>query len=153
MVCESGVPTPAPGISASFSRHRLGRGVLSQSPTEVGAVALDRVRAYARLLAGNGCRTSEGSLMYVAAIHKISDPEKFWSSADPNGVPSDISLHSSYPNEDGTRAVCLWEGESVESIRSLVDGMAGDSATNEFFEVNEQHAGTQGLPRAAARAT
>jgi hypothetical protein len=90
--------------------------------------------------------------MYVAAIHNISDPEKFWS-FDPNAIPADVSVLSTFPNSDGSRALCLWEADSVETVRSLVDGMSGDSSTNEFFEVNEQHAGTRGLPRAVARAT
>jgi hypothetical protein len=90
--------------------------------------------------------------MYVAAIHEISDPEKFWS-IDPNAIPADISVLSTFPNSDGSRAVCLWEADSVETVRSLVDGMAGDASMNEFFEVNEQHEWTRGIPRAAARTT
>ena len=90
--------------------------------------------------------------MYITAIHKVSDPEKFWS-ADPNDLPADVSLLSTFPNSDGSRAVCLWEADSVEKVRSLVDGLAGNASTNEFFEVNEQHEYTLGLPRAAARTT
>ena len=88
--------------------------------------------------------------MYIAAIHTISDPEKFWS-ADTSTMPADVAVLSTFPNDDGSRALCLWEADSVETVRSLVDGMAGDAAKNEFFEVDEQHPSTRGLPRATAR--
>jgi hypothetical protein len=89
--------------------------------------------------------------MYVGAIHTISDPETFWSAADPSAIPVGVTLLSTFPNKDGSRAVCLWEADSVETVQSLVDGMAGDAARNECFEVDEQHPGTTGLPREAAR--
>jgi hypothetical protein len=88
--------------------------------------------------------------MFIGAIHTISDPEKFWS-IDPSAIPADVTVLSTFPSQDGSRALCLWEADSVEAVRSLVDGMAGDAAKNEFFEVDEQHPWTRGLPRAAAR--
>ena len=82
--------------------------------------------------------------MHVIAIHSISDPEKFWNSADESETPEGITLHSALPNDDGSRAVCVWEAESVESVRQLVEDTVGDVSSNEFFQVNEQNA--QGLP-------
>ena len=90
--------------------------------------------------------------MHVAAIHEISDPEKFWS-LDPSAIPAEVSLLSTFPSHDGSRALCLWEADSVETVRGLVDGMAGEASRNDFFEVDEQHDWTRGIPRAAARAT
>jgi hypothetical protein len=92
----------------------------------------------------------EGAPMYVAAIHTISDPEKFWS-ADPSAIPADVTLLSTFPKEDRSRALCLWEADSVETVQSLVDAMAGDAAKNECFEVDEHHPWARGIPRAAAR--
>lgn len=90
--------------------------------------------------------------MYVAAIHTISDPQKFWS-VDPSAIPAEMTLLMTFPKDDASRALCLWEADSVEAVQNLVDGMAGDAAKNECFEVDEQHAWTRGLPRAVARAT
>jgi hypothetical protein len=90
-------------------------------------------------------------MTYVVAIHDIRDPERFWGSAEASQeFPPGITLHSTYPRGDGSRAVCLWEADSVDAVRELVDGTVGESSRNEFFEVDEQHAGAVGLPQAAA---
>jgi hypothetical protein len=86
--------------------------------------------------------------MFVVAIHEISDPERFWS--NPPDLPAGLSLHSTYPRDDGSKAVCLWEADSVDAVREFVDGVTGEVAKNEFFEVDSQHPGTQGLPAGAA---
>jgi hypothetical protein len=88
--------------------------------------------------------------MYVTAIHDISDPEKFWGSAETTEIPEGITLHSSFPNADGSRAVCLWEADSVEAVRDFVDGGVGDASQNEFYGVNAQNA--QGLPTSTTSA-
>jgi hypothetical protein len=41
---------------------------------------------------------------------------------------------------DGTRAVCVWESDSVETIRNLVESAAGQISDNEYFEVNAENA-------------
>jgi hypothetical protein len=82
--------------------------------------------------------------MYVVAIHDVKNPEKFWEIAQTTPMPEGVSLHQTYPNDDGTRAICLWEGSSVDVVRDFVDGSVGDYSSNEFFEVNAGNA--QGLP-------
>jgi len=92
---------------------------------------------------------------YIVAIHNIADPGRFWSSAaeaTPN-LPPGVSLHTTYPQRDGSRAVCLWEAESVDVVRKLVDGATGDASRNEFLEVDPEHAGAQGLPTRASTAS
>jgi len=81
--------------------------------------------------------------VYITAIHSISNPEKFWDAAQTTPIPDGMKLHSTYPNADGTRAVCLWEANSLEDVRGLVDGVMGDSSENEFYAVG---ANAQGLP-------
>lgn len=89
-------------------------------------------------------------MTYVVAIHDIADPDGFWSAADPSmQFPPGITLHSTYPRGDGSRAVCLWEADSVDAVRQLVDGVVGDYSKNEFYEVDAGHAGTLGLPTSA----
>ena len=82
--------------------------------------------------------------MHVVAIHSIRDAEKFWGAAEQAELPDGVALHATYPNEDGSKAVCLWEADSVDTVRELVDDAVGEVSTNEFFEVNEQNA--DGLP-------
>ena len=78
--------------------------------------------------------------MHVIAIHDISDPEKFWSTVQATDIPDGFKLDSSLPNESGTRAVCHWEGDSVDAVRSLVDGVVGQYSKNEFYAVDAEKA-------------
>jgi hypothetical protein len=82
--------------------------------------------------------------MHVVVIHRISDPEKFWGAASESELPEGVTLHSALPNDDGSRAVCLWEADSLDAVQQLVEDAVGDVSNNEFFEVNAQNA--QGLP-------
>ncbi len=92
-------------------------------------------------------------MSYIVAIHDISDPERFWGAADPSrAFPPGIALHASYPREGGTRAVCLWEADSVGAVRDLIESVIGDASNNEFFEVDPTHAGVRGLPTTAMTA-
>jgi hypothetical protein len=88
--------------------------------------------------------------MYTIAIHQISDPEKFWAGAAEMQLPDGLTLHTVAPNQDGTRAVCFWEADSIDSVRDFVESNVGDISTNEYFEVNDQTA--MGLPTNAAAA-
>jgi hypothetical protein len=87
-------------------------------------------------------------MAYIVAIHDVSDPDRFWSAATdamPN-LPPGLALHATLPSGDGSRAVCLWEAESVDALRGVIDATVGDASRNEYFEVDPQHAGTRGLP-------
>jgi hypothetical protein len=91
-------------------------------------------------------------MSYIVAIHEVSDPQRFWGAADSAELPPGITLHASYPREGGTRAVCLWEADSVDAVRDLIEGATGDASRNEFFEVDTTHAGLRGLPTATTAA-
>jgi hypothetical protein len=80
--------------------------------------------------------------MYVIAIHSVSDPEAFWGGQ--LDMPDGTGLPIVAPNSDGTRAVCVWESDSVDTVRNLVEGAAGEISNNEYYAVNEANA--QGLP-------
>jgi hypothetical protein len=80
--------------------------------------------------------------MHVIAIHSISDPEAFWGGE--LDLPDGTTLPTVLPNGDGTRAVCVWESDSVGTVKNLVEGAAGEISSNEYFEVNADNA--QGLP-------
>jgi hypothetical protein len=80
--------------------------------------------------------------MYVIAIHCISDPDAFWGGE--LELPEGTELPTVLPNSDGTRAVCVWKSDSVDTVRDLVESAAGEISNNEFYAVNDQRA--QGLP-------
>lgn len=80
--------------------------------------------------------------MHVIAIHQISDPDAFWGGELDR--PDGTTLRSAFPNADGTRGVCVWESDSVDTIRNLVEGAAGEISDNEYYAVNADNA--QGLP-------
>jgi hypothetical protein len=88
--------------------------------------------------------------MYAIAIHAISDPQTFWAAAADLQPPEGTTLHSAIPNDDGSRAVCVWESDSLDTVRDFVESNAGEISKNEYFEVNEQNA--MGLPQSAAAA-
>ena len=57
--------------------------------------------------------------MFVVVEHSISDPKKFWEIAQAIKLPADLKLHSTLPNSDGSKAVCLWEGKEVKDVKML----------------------------------
>ena len=89
--------------------------------------------------------------MYAIAIHTVSDPEKFWAAAQELELPEGLTLHTTAGSQDGMKAVCVWEADSVDSIRNVVDPASEGASTNEYFEVNEQY--SMGLPAQAGAAS
>jgi hypothetical protein len=83
--------------------------------------------------------------MYTVAIHTISNPEKFWSAAKTLSVPPPLKLHSVFPSSDGAKAVCLWEGESLPSIKQFVEKVTSGLASNEYMAIEASNA--LGLPK------
>lgn len=75
--------------------------------------------------------------MYVLIQHNISDPDAFFSSAESaiSQLPPTVKLHHSFPTPDGTRAVCIWEGRSLDEVRGFVEPAVGRFSRNEYFEV------------------
>ncbi len=80
--------------------------------------------------------------MFVIAIHEVSDPDAFWSAQ--LNLPKGTELPIVVPSSDGTRGVCVFKSDSVDTVRNLVDGAAGAISKNEFYAINEKNA--QGLP-------
>jgi hypothetical protein len=85
----------------------------------------------------------KGGVMYVVAIHSISDPDTFWGAQ--LDLPEGTELPVVAPSSDGTRGVCVFKSDSVNTVRNLVDGAAGAISSNEYYALNEGNA--QGLPR------
>lgn len=76
--------------------------------------------------------------MYVLVQHTISDPSTFWNSADVSQLPPGLKLHHTFAAKDGRRAVCLWEGDTVEVVRNFIESATGRVSNNEYFEVQNR---------------
>jgi hypothetical protein len=90
--------------------------------------------------------------MYVVVQHTISEPATFWNLADPTTLPSNVRLHHTFPTPDGTHAVCLWEAESVDAVRNVLEPLVGKVSRNEYFTVENREGLTRpsGVPQTAA---
>ena len=80
--------------------------------------------------------------MYVISIHDVSDPEAFWGGK--LDLPTGTELPVVVPSADGRRGVCIFKSDSVNTVRSLVDGATRTVSKNEFHAINE--GGALGLP-------
>jgi len=77
--------------------------------------------------------------MFVTVMHHISDPEGFQAAeakALEGGLPSDVALPIHAATNDHKLGICIWEGESVEAVREVVEGAVGAWAKNEYFEMH-----------------
>jgi hypothetical protein len=76
--------------------------------------------------------------MFIVVQHSISDPSVFWNSADPNTLSKEVKLHHTFPTPDGTRAVCLWEADSIEAVRNVLEPISAGVSKNEYFQVENR---------------
>jgi hypothetical protein len=81
--------------------------------------------------------------MHIVAIHRITDPDKFFS-MDPEevteGGPPDVHGRQFFPAKGSDRAVCLWEADTVASLRNYLDPATQGAAENDYFEVDADRA-------------
>lgn len=77
--------------------------------------------------------------MFVTVLHHIHDPEGFVAAEEKAleaGLPPGVALPIHAATTDHRFGVCVWEGESVEAVRALVESVVGDHAENEYFEMH-----------------
>ena len=90
--------------------------------------------------------------MQIVVIHRITDPDKFFSmdaEEVAGGGPPDVQGRQFFPaTGDRSQAVCLWEADSIDSLRDYLDPATEGAAENTYFEVDTDRA--MGLPEAAA---
>ncbi len=89
--------------------------------------------------------------MNVVVHHRITDPDKFFSmdaGEVAGGGPPGVQGRQFFPSQDRSQAVCLWETDSVDTLRDYLDPATAEVAENTYFEVDTQQA--MGLPEAAA---
>jgi hypothetical protein len=76
--------------------------------------------------------------MFVTVIHRIHDPEGFQAAeakALEGGLPSNVALPIHAATKDHALGICIWEGESVDAVRELVESVVGPYANNEYNEM------------------
>jgi hypothetical protein len=70
--------------------------------------------------------------------HTISEPAAFWNAADPAAFPPQVKLHHTFPTPDGTLAVCIWEADSIDTVRAILEPATGRLSRNEYFPVENR---------------
>jgi hypothetical protein len=85
---------------------------------------------------------AKGRAMYVITIHSVSDPDAFWGGK--LDLPQGTELPIVAPSTDGTRGVCVFKSDSLNTVRDLVDGATAAISRNEYFALDEGTA--MGLP-------
>jgi hypothetical protein len=89
--------------------------------------------------------------MNVVVQHRITDPEKFFlvdAQAVAEGGPPGVQGRQFFPSTDHSVAVCLWEADSIGTLREYLDAATAGVAENNYFEVDGERA--MGLPQVAA---
>ena len=79
--------------------------------------------------------------MHVIAIHHIHDPagfQKAAAEAKTKELPPGLKLPIHAETNDYTKAVCIWEGPSVEAVRNQVESVVGTYSKNDYFEMTVQ---------------
>jgi hypothetical protein len=84
--------------------------------------------------------------MFVSVLHTVHDPAVFQERGQSllTEVPPGLAPHQFLPATDLSQAVCLWEGETLQSLQAHIDGTLGDASTQRYFTVADEYA--SGLP-------
>src|ERR1700676_3852799 len=81
----------------------------------------------------------DGRPVFVTVIHRIHDPEGFQAAeakALEAGLPSHVALPIHAATNDHGLSICIWEGESVDAVREVVEGAVGPWANNVYYEMD-----------------
>jgi hypothetical protein len=76
--------------------------------------------------------------MFILVLHVITEPAAFWNAVDSFEIASDIRLHHSFPTPDGTRAACVWEAQSIDRLRAILEPVVGRYSSNEYFVIENR---------------
>jgi hypothetical protein len=130
--------------------RRAARSLVRRGPvTVVIALACPETRTAPAGSADDETDRERRRAMFIVATHDISDPAKFrevaeTAAAEGMDLPDGVTLHGSFPSTDATRCVCLWQADSVTTVRDIVEGVLGAAAVNDYYEVGSEIA--IGLP-------
>ena len=89
--------------------------------------------------------------MFVSIHHNITDPKKWEETTSKIGpmieqgkLPKGVKPLFYLPSVDGRRADCVWEADSMDSLKRFLEPLTSPSAKNEYFQINVEH--SFGLP-------
>ena len=92
--------------------------------------------------------------MQVGIHHTINDAKKWeqtkqsvMSKIQSGTLPRGLKPVLLIPGTNHKITFCVWEADSIESVRKFIDAESGSAARNEYFEVDTQNA--MGLPEPA----
>ncbi len=92
--------------------------------------------------------------MFIQVIHEIADAQRWNQLAaefEKQGTPPGFTLHTSVTAADRSRAFCLWEGKSIQTLSEILDPLTEPAAHNRYYEIAAQAPATV-LPRVVAPA-
>jgi hypothetical protein len=80
--------------------------------------------------------------VYVLVYHRITDPPAFWRKRDLPDPHRPVHLRLLYalPSRDHRVLACVWESDSVETVRSYAERVYGALGQNEYHEIDEGEA-------------
>jgi len=84
--------------------------------------------------------------MFVSVIHRISDPDEFWSIAEKAtaNIPADLKLPQFVTSEGLATTICLWEAPSVERLKAFLEPLLARVSKNEYLAITTER--SSGLP-------
>jgi hypothetical protein len=92
--------------------------------------------------------------MQVGIYHTIQDAEKWeqtkqsvMSKIENGTLPAGVKPVLYIPGSNRQMTFCVWEADSIDTVRSFIDRESGTAARNEYFEVDAKNA--IGLPEHA----
>jgi hypothetical protein len=94
--------------------------------------------------------------MYVSIHHTIKDTQKWdqivknmMAAMEQGRIPQGLKGVMYLPSADGRRADCVWEVNSVESLKAFMERETSSVAQNEYIPINAQAAFGLPAPEAA----
>jgi hypothetical protein len=89
--------------------------------------------------------------MHVSVHHTIKNPQQ-WEQVtqrmmvalEQGRLPQGLKALMYLPGADGRKADCVWEAQSLDTLRNFLDREIGTAATNDYFQINA--AAAVGLP-------
>jgi hypothetical protein len=92
--------------------------------------------------------------MHIGIIHNINDAQKWekttqsvMNKVQGGALPAGLKAVCFFPATNQKMTFCLWEADSIDTVKKFIDRESGTSARNEYFEVDTKKA--MGLPEAA----
>jgi len=92
--------------------------------------------------------------MQIGIHHAINDPQKWQqpvqsikTKAESGTLPPGLRPLLAIPATNRKIMFCVWDADSIDTVKKFIDRETGPAARNEYFEVDTKNA--IGLPEAA----